>query len=87
MYTNLKPYIVGKVVFKISVYTMFSIHLLYKAEKPSVCPSSVFGAQITQQGLHRLKQDLLKMKAVSFKKTNFILTYRTHRSSTGVHER
>ena len=48
---------------------------LYKAEKPSVCLSvSIFGMLITQQSLHGLKQDLFKMKSVSLKITEFILT-------------
>ena len=47
--------------------------LLYKAEKLSVCLSVyIFGTLITQQCLHRLKRDLLEIKAVSLNNTKFI---------------
>ena len=46
--------------------------LLYKAEKPSVCPSTLFGTMISQPCQRGLKRDLLEMKAVSLRITKFI---------------
>ena len=40
----------------------------------SVCLLALFGTLITQPCQHGLKQDLLKMKAVSLRLTNFIFT-------------
>ena len=50
------------------------IFLLYKAEKPSVCLSALFGTLISQPCQHGLKRDLLEMKAVSLRITKFIFT-------------
>ena len=56
------------------------LFLLYKAEKPSVCPSvrlsALFGTLITQPWQHVLKRDLLEMKAVYLRITKFIFKSR-----------
>ena len=60
--------------------TIGQVHLLvlYKAEKLSVCLSvrlsALFGTLIAQPCQHRLKRDLLEMKAVSLKITKFVFT-------------
>ena len=60
--------------------------LLNKAEKPSVCPSvCIFGMVMTQQPLHGVKWDLLKMKTVSLRMKEFIFI--THCSLTGLRKR
>ena len=46
--------------------------LLYKAEKPSVFPSALFGTLISQPCQRGLKWDLLEKKAVSLRITKFI---------------
>ena len=49
--------------------------LLYKVKKLSVHLSvCIFGTLITQQCVHQSKQDLLKIKAVSLRITEFIFT-------------
>ena len=57
-----------------SVFALLDQHILYKAEKPSVCPSALFGMLITQPCQHGLKWDLLEMKAMSLWITKFIFT-------------
>ena len=59
-------------------YSALALHVLYKAEKlsvclhPLVCLSALFGMLITQPWQHRLKWDLLEMKAVSLRITKFL---------------
>ena len=54
--------------------TAIQDNLLYKAEKPSVRLSVLFGTLITQLCQHRLKQDLLEMKALFLRIAKCIFT-------------
>ena len=64
------------------------IYYIKLKSRLSVCLSALFDTLITQLCQHRLKRDLLKMKAVALKITKFILqAHSTHRSSTGVPRR
>ena len=47
------------------LYKASIFYLLYKAEKPSVCLSVRTVTPISQPCMHRLKPDLLEMKAES----------------------
>ena len=59
-------------MFNTVILYHYTTNLLYKAEKKlSVC---IFGTLITQPCQHRLKRDLLEMKAVSLRITKFIFT-------------
>ena len=47
--------------------------LLYKAEKPSVCPSALFWRSVSRPWLHGSTSDLLDVIAMSSGMTKFIL--------------
>ena len=55
-------------------HTHTPTYLPYKAEKPCLSVHLHFGMLVTQQSLHGLKWDLLKMKAVSLRITEFSFT-------------
>ncbi len=61
---------------KFNPYLLFKFlifyHLLYKAEKPSVCLSALFGRSDSQPWLHGSTSDLLDVIAMSSGMTKFI---------------
>ena len=86
----MQAYIHTCVMYDTHSYTHISTIYEKLKSHPSIYPSvCIFGTQITQQYLHRLKQHLFEMKLFLRGLQNLFYkpTYRTHHLLTGVHKR